>query len=470
MRINRTQDPVLKNRVIFTGEHHPLWWLVVISVVIMTVSMATLAYFYLPLSSQNPIIKTPPITSTNTPPNSVVVHIPPVKIDSNGTRIESEPPKPTAIPPVEIKPTTVEQLPAITETSATVPLDSNQTSAATATPVDSLPPLAPSSPQTTTILPSSTNKPVENEVNQSVVTDLATTTAPLTSSTTKSVENKVNQSVVTNSATTATLEETKPIVESLVIAASSTAKSAQIASLLAKAKSQLKRTRLTSPQGDNAYETYQILHKIAPQEADSILDNIIAWYYEQGQKYLQRGRLTGTRNNAYQMYQKIKAIAPKHPSTALLLQGIIDQLQQQFDKQFQRQQFLNPVGNNAYTTYQELMAVATHHQNTQPLRHKIVKQLLLEAERQLTEEKYTTPKHDNAVDTYQKILAIAPKQVEAQQGIQTIIQEYYQRALQQQREAHYRSSLLWINRGLKIAPDDPQLQQLKQKIEANLSP
>jgi hypothetical protein len=448
MRINRTQDPVLKNRVIFTGELHPLWWLVIISVVIMTVSLATLAYFYLPLSSQNTVIKTPPINSTNTTPNPVVVHhIPPVKIASDAARSESEPPKPTVmhpVTPVEVKQSTTKQLPAVTEKLATLPLDSNQTPSATlVTPVDSLPPSAPLSHQTATILPSSATKPVENKVEQPVITD---------------------------SVTVAISEKITPTVESPVISAPSTAKSTQIASLLAKAKSQIKRTRLTSPQGDNAYETYQILHKIAPQEADPILDNIIAWYYEQGQKYLQRGRLTGSRNDAYQMYQKIKAIAPKHPSTALLLQGIIEQLQQQFDKQFQRQQFLTPVGNNAYTTYRKIMAIATHHQGIQPLRNKIIKQLLREAERQLTEEKYTTPKNDNAVDTYQKILAIAPTQVAAQKGIQTIAQEYHQRALQQQREEHYRSSLLWINRGLKIAPDDPQLQQLKQEIEANLSP
>jgi tetratricopeptide (TPR) repeat protein len=461
MRINRTHDPVLKNRVIFTGELQPRRWLIIISVVVMTVSLATLAYFYLPLYSKpTTVVETSPINPpTSETSNSVVVHIPPVKIDSNNNQINSELPKPIVVPPVtsvEIQPsTTAKPLPAVPEQPATPPLDLNPTPSATlATPVDSSAELASLSPPEGTILPSPPAKSAENIADEAAV----------------SVENKVDEAVVTDSATVTTSEPSTPTVESPVISAPAATQSTQIASLLAKAKSQIKRTRLTSPQGDNAYETYQILHQIAPSEADSILDNIIAWYYEQGQKYLQRGRLTSSKNNAYQMYQKIKAIAPQHPSTTLLLQGIIDQLQQQFNKQFRRQQFLTPIGNNAYTTYQDLMTVVTNHQAIQPLQNKIVKQLLREAQRQLTEEKYTTPKNDNAVDTYQKILAIAPQHVAAQQGIQKVVQEYYQRALRQQGEQPYRSSLLWINRGLKIAPDDPQLQQLKQEIEDNLSP
>lgn len=414
MRINRTQDPVLKNRVVFTGEPHPIWRLVIIGVLVIMISFATWAYFYLPWVAKTTVVKTSPINSTVEIPPPVATHNTlPVEIDHNDDRIKAE-----------------QQLLSPAEQPVVAPLVSNPTRSATLeTKVKSS---SESAPKEATILPSTPAELVE---------------------------------------TVATLEKIIPSVESPVISEPATTQSTQITRLLAQAQSQLKLTRLTSPQGDNAYETYQTLRKIAPPEADSILDSIIAWYYEQGQKYLQRGRLTGTpENNAYQMYQKIKAIAPKHPSAAQLLQGIIEQLQQQFDKQFQRQQFLTPVDHNAYTTYRELLEVAVHPQDTQSLRNKIVKQLLLEAERQITEKKYITPKQDNAVDTYQKILAIAPKQVEAQQGIQKIVQEYYQKALQEQREEHYRNSLIWVKRGLKIAPDDPQLNQLKQDLENNLSP
>ena len=450
MRINRTQDPVLKNRVIFTGEPHPIRWLVIIGVVVMMASFATWAYFYLPWETT--AIKISPFNQT------VETHIPvdtpnrpPANLDNGDDQVKIEQPKPLVVPPVtqteEQSTTEDKQLLSSVEQPIVPTLNSNLTHSSTVATkkVESSPESAQIAfPPETTTSPSPPVNPVEHEVEKPV---------------TPTVE------------TVVTLEKSTPPVESPVMSKPATDKSTQIAKLLAQAQSQLKLTRFTSPQGDNAYETYQILRKIAPQEAAPILDNIIAWYYEQGQKYLQRGRLTGTpQNNAYQMYQKIKAIAPKHPSVAQLLQGIIEQLQQQFDKQFQRQQFLTPAGYNAYTTYQELLKIAAHPQDTQLLRNKIVKQLLLEAERQLTEEKYTTPKQDNAVDTYQKILAIAPQQIEAQQGIQKIIQEYYQKALQKQQEEHYRSSLIWVNRGLKIAPDDPKLNQLKQDLEDNLSP
>ena len=355
MRINRTQDPVLKNRVVFTGEPNQIWRLVIIGVVVIMVSFATWAYFYLPWFAKTTVVKTSSINSpVETPPPVATHNRLPVEIKLNDDRIKAE-----------------QQLVLPAEQPVVAPPVSNPIRSATLeTKVEFS---SESTPKETTILPSTPAEPVE---------------------------------------TVATLEKIIPSVESPVIPEQATAQSTQITKLLAQAQSQLKLTRLTSPQGDNAYETYQTLRKLAPSEADSILDSIIAWYYEQGQKYLQRGRLTGTpENNAYQMYQKIIAIVPKHPSAAQLLQGIIEQLQQQFDKQLQRRQFLTPIGHNAYTTYQELLEVAVHPQDTQPLRNKIVKQLLLEAERQLTEKKYITPKQDNAVDTYQKILAIAPKQV-----------------------------------------------------------
>ncbi len=446
MRINRTQDPVLKNRVIFTGEPHPIRWLIIIGVVVMMVSFATWAYFYLPWSAETTAIKISPVNQT------VEAHSVADRPTANGDD------------PVKFEQSKLIVVPPVTQTKKQSIVDDKQLLSSVEKPV--VPLLSSNLTHSSTV----TTKRMESPPESAQIASLPEKTT-LPSPPANPVENEVEKPVTPAVETVVTLEKSIPPVESPVMSKQTTDKSTQIAKLLAQAQSQLKLTRLTSPQGDNAYETYQILRKIAPQEADPILDNIIAWYYEQGQKYLQRGRLTGTpENNAYQMYQKIKAIAPKHPSVAQLLQGITEQLQQQFEKQFQRQQLLTPAGYNAYTTYQELLKIAAHPQDTQLLRNKIVKQLLLEADRQLTEEKYTTPKQDNAVDTYQKILAIAPQQIEAQQGIQKIIQEYYQKALQKQQEEHYRSSLIWVKRGLKIAPDDPQLNQLKQDLEDNLSP
>ncbi len=85
--------------------------------------------------------------------------------------------------------------------------------------------------------------------------------------------------------------------------------------LIARAQEQLRRQRFTSPPGNNAYETSQQLAKIAPQQAQEIVDTMTHWYLEQGQKYLrdQDRLLQPEQRNAFEMYQRAQEVAPEHP-------------------------------------------------------------------------------------------------------------------------------------------------------------
>jgi len=80
--------------------------------------------------------------------------------------------------------------------------------------------------------------------------------------------------------------------------------------LLERAKQQLKQQHFTSPAGNNAYETSQQLAKIAPPLAQEIVNTIVNWYLEQGQRYLlDKNRL----QSAFEVYQRAQEIAPEHP-------------------------------------------------------------------------------------------------------------------------------------------------------------
>jgi hypothetical protein len=85
--------------------------------------------------------------------------------------------------------------------------------------------------------------------------------------------------------------------------------------MIERAKEQLARQRFTSPAGDNAYETSQQLAKIAPEPAQEIVNAIVNWYLEQGQRYLlDKDRLLKPeQRNALEMYQRAQEIAPEHP-------------------------------------------------------------------------------------------------------------------------------------------------------------
>jgi hypothetical protein len=241
--------------------------------------------------------------------------------------------------------------------------------------------------------------------------------------------------------------------------------------LLAKGKKQIARTRLTSPKGDNAYETYQALLKIAPPKAQQVLDGIIDWYFKQGLRYIREKDWLAQprRGNAYKMYQKLTKIAPEHQSTETLLSEIKDALNQRGEQQLKRDRLTRPKGNNAYATYQEMLTVGADSQSTQRFLETLVKRLLAQAEQQMEKRYYTTPKDDNAAETYQKILKISQDNAEAQNGINKIANRYRKSALLNKKLGRYTKSLRMIERGLRVAPDDPRLNQLKQEVIEELS-
>jgi tetratricopeptide (TPR) repeat protein len=270
-------------------------------------------------------------------------------------------------------------------------------------------------------------------------------------------------------------EVEKPSSASTVAVAQSETVAKQVSdsveSLLAKAKTQIASRRFTTPADDNAYETYQQLLEKAPLKAQLILDNIVAWYFDKGKEYVKNGKLIRSRNrgNAYKMYKKMREIAPQHQKTQNLQHDIILALDKQALNQIEKDKSKRFYGNNIYVIYQGMLAVASTHEKTQRLLETLVYRLLATAEKQMNKKDYTTPKNDNATDTYRKILEISPENIEAKNGIKKIVKEYYQLANTNKRIGQYTSSMSWIKRGLYVDPDNPDLAQLKQEVEALLS-
>lgn len=188
--------------------------------------------------------------------------------------------------------------------------------------------------------------------------------------------------------------------------------------LLDKARLQLAKAQFISPKGDNAYETYQTLVKTAPQQAQPILDEIVAWYFKQAKKYISINRLT------------------------------------------------QPKGENAYDKYQQLKEIAPEHQSTQALLNQIVKLLHKKAKQQMRRQFYTTPKNNNAVRTYQHILNLSPNDTIAENALSEIAQKYYQWAISKKNRRRYKASMTYIEKGLLAKPDDAELNELKLVVSS----
>jgi hypothetical protein len=237
-----------------------------------------------------------------------------------------------------------------------------------------------------------------------------------------------------------------------------------VESLLARAEGQMTKTRLTSPPGDNAYETYQILSKIDPQQAQKILDGIVFWYINQGRRYLNQNKITQPQSgNAYQMYQKAQEIAPNHNAVQPFLKEINDLLKERLNEQTSGK-LSDPEGNSAYNTLQDLLVVSADKNMLQNSTDKIVNELLKKAEQQMIKKYYTTPEKDNAYISYQKVLKIAPNNPKAQAGLNQIGEKYFWLAVDKKRQRNYVASLELVKKGLEIAPQHAELLKLKQDI------
>ena len=59
-----------------------------------------------------------------------------------------------------------------------------------------------------------------------------------------------------------------------------------------------------------------------------ILNDIVQWYFENGLKYIRKGKIIYPKNenNAISMYQKLIEIVPEHQSAQMLLNKIISNL------------------------------------------------------------------------------------------------------------------------------------------------
>lgn len=234
--------------------------------------------------------------------------------------------------------------------------------------------------------------------------------------------------------------------------------------LLARAKEQISRTRLTLPIGDNAYETYQALLKVSQKDAEQILDAIAQWHYEQGGKWIKQDRLTTpTKGNAYQLYEKMKELVPKHPNTEKLLDEILQGFEDRVKKQMTSN---NPAEKNGvYNTCKEISQLAPNHPAAKSCLNQVATELLDRAKKQVADKLFLSPANNNAFDTYQKILKIVPDHPQAQAGLKSLAREYYKLAIKTKNEKKFAISKEMVEKGLQINPEDNKLLELKKQLE-----
>jgi len=295
----------------------------------------------------------------------------------------------------------------------------------------------------------------------------------------------------------------------------------QIPALFEKIPMQWANSQLTSPPGDNAYETYQHILAIDPQNTQAKLgiSKIIQHYEELARLAQAQNHLT----ESLTMLRQGLQIQPNRPELQELQQTILNSLAEQQKAQLRARQLkelmdkathylINLQLEAAYATYQQVMALVPNHpearaglqqvaekyvqlarQKKNHLALAIIKQALglfpthpelLALQREITEKltqqrtieellsqaqqqrvtlRLTEPQGDNAYETYQQILKIAPDHLEAQQGIIKIADEYERLASIKPQDPQ--KSRILVDKGLKLLPNHVGLLALRQELE-----
>lgn len=289
--------------------------------------------------------------------------------------------------------------------------------------------------------------------------------------------------------------------------------------LLDKAQLQWSKAKLLSPRGDNAYETYQAILKLAPdnEQASIGINNIVKRYQQRVETARKKGQLTQalhlvqqglqimpTRKEfitleaalkaalaqqqqqariktqlakaehyfintqfeaAYQIYQAILADAPDHWQAKSGLQLIAKAYYQSAlaVKTDQAQCLaLVEAGLRLFPQQKELLALKQKlHEAAQRKRQQLA-DLLKKAAVQLKVWRLTEPKGDNAYETYQQVLALVPDHPIAQAGLIKIADQYEK--LAQNQPNNPQKALNLVEKGLQVHPDHSGLNRLKQTL------
>jgi serine/threonine protein kinase len=301
----------------------------------------------------------------------------------------------------------------------------------------------------------------------------------------------------------------------------------RIKDLLAQAHQHLAQSRLTEPQGNNAFDTYNAVLMLdrKNQKALKGLAQITKRFEQRAREARNRGDIPGS----LVLIEQGIHIDPKHGGLQALKDSmdlpsgdqdkkrlhLIAQWLERAQVQFQAGRFTQPSGDNAFETYRMILVVAPgeagaltgieriaeHYQQLAQihknkgdlkvsqsfieeglqiapahaelleLRDQItsrhtdsIQTLLKKAEQQFVLSRLTEPHGDNAFESYKEVLRMDPANQKAREGLRMIVQHYQTLAEGRQQAGSLQEALVLANQGLKVDPDNGGLLVQRKAI------
>ena len=243
------------------------------------------------------------------------------------------------------------------------------------------------------------------------------------------------------------------------------AKQQKMARLLKKANHQLSALRLTTPADDNAYETYQKILSMAPDNLQAQ-----AGLVKIANKYEQLARISRYHKQTKLAFIKrgLKVL-PTHAG----LQALHKNLVKAKKKIVQTTAPQQPVVKQTPSAQIQKTPLATNHHVTEPSTplkqekpHKpdnTVQNLL-----KIAKEHFKAAQFEAAYQTYRNVLRIAQENPSAKNGLLQIAHRYEQLANSQYKEGKLVESLSLVKKGLAAVPTYPGLLALQASITRSI--
>ncbi len=231
----------------------------------------------------------------------------------------------------------------------------------------------------------------------------------------------------------------------------------QIDQLLTRAEQHLQALRLTEPTGNNAYELYQQVLQLSPDNQQALVGfSRIADQYEQLARAEQRNK---TRYRS--LLEKGLAVMPTHAGLLSLSQKLATP---PTSTPAQVKPTPPPVKVAPPPPETKMPIVVSETAKPEPPAPTPAQQLRAQADAALAAAQY-----DIAADRYQASLRLQPKQPELQAKLTQIVTYYQQQAERAQQTAQWQNSLEWIDKGLAILPQHVELLALQATAQDSLN-
>ncbi len=204
-------------------------------------------------------------------------------------------------------------------------------------------------------------------------------------------------------------------------------------------------------------------------------DPRIAKGLKQADQYLKAWNLTAPPGrNAYDTYQKVLAIDPDNAAARKGIKKVGARYADLAEKELKRS---NPdkamgfikTGLNVDATNRRLWSLRekVNLQNEQA-RQKKIQSLLIKANERIASLRLTKPPRDNALHYFREVQKLDPENAEARRGLGKIADRYAVLAEKEMNRFRYEDARRFIDTGLNVDPQHKQLQALRTEINKRL--